>query len=644
MRPYSRGNKDRFMSRRQWMSMLGIGGTAAIAGCLGDDDADDTAPADDSDDTDPGDDSAGEDPGDDSDDHEPPELDELPEPEGTYTTVQGSSFTTLNPIYNSEAGAGTAIGRALDQGFTFAPGGELIPLLYDLNTDDGGEVWVFDLRDNLEFSDPYGQVTADDFVYQIQELHQSEWAATVSQADWQGVNVEVTGDLQFQAELPTAQLLWPESFDPLLYPIPQDLVEPYVAEEDTEGLQQDDELLELTFSGNLGAYKLDHWERNAGTRYSRNEDYYMRAHTEDNDLFENAPYFEESRIEVIEEEASRLGALQAGEADGVAIPPERVAEFQQDPDVEVYISPQPYNEVIAVNMRDNGWNAGPGNMFQIKEFRQAMAAAIDKNQIVEGVFRGYATPHFTWQPEWSRWYPEDRDIPEFGMGDMYGQDVAMGLAEEAFAQSDYDYGFDGDTMVNPDGDQVELVWYYNPGNETRALIAQVAAQELEQNLGMEIDVQAMDPIQYDQQMFRTPSDGEPTYDEDLDMEWDSGAFNAGPRSVTSEEPWDMSNVYGLNTYPMNPLTTDAFFDGPDAFFNATGYYPEFDASGLLEQGRAAETEEELKDIMGDYFYHLADEQPWILLAFDDSTVGYGKDIVGPTETFHSWPASTFYRE
>jgi len=328
-----------------------------------------------------------------------------PNVSGSYDTVTSARFTTLNPLFNTENGAGNAIARALDQGYTFDENQDYFPLLYDMSTEDG-EVWTFDVRENLQFSEPYGQVTAEDFVYLIQELHQADWAPTAASSSWDGVEVEQTGEYQFQATLESSNILWPKTYDPLLYPIPKDLVQPYVEEEDVEGLQQDEELLELQFAGNLGAFELTEWNRGAGTEYVRNDEYYLRDIEEGPDLFSEGPLFEEASISVVQEQASRLGALETGEADSAAIPPEQYESYNQDDNVTVRQVPTPYNTIISVNQRANGWNAGPGNLFQLVPFRQAMAAAISKQDLIDGVYRGLASPHFTWQPRWSEFYPE----------------------------------------------------------------------------------------------------------------------------------------------------------------------------------------------------------------------------------------------
>jgi peptide/nickel transport system substrate-binding protein len=563
----------------------------------------------------------------------------LPEPSGTYNVVTGASYETLNPIYNSEDGAGEAIGYALDLGYTFDDQQQFFPLHYDMSTDQG-QVWVFTVRENLEFSDPYGQVTASDYVYQIQELHQNDTFPTADSDGWPSeYNVTQNGEFEFQVELPGTNILWPRTFEPLLYPIPQDLVQPYVEDEDVEGMRQDEELLELQFTGNLGGYTMDEWNRGSGTTYSRNDDYYVKDIPNAPDIFGGAPYFEGVSTSIVPEEASRLGALETGEADSAGIPPDRFQEFVDMDSVSVNQIPQPFNEKVTLNMRDNGWSAGPGNLFRHVPFRQAMAMAINKQDLIDGVWRGLAQPHYTWQPQFSRWYPSDADFPEFGQGDMYGAEVAREKAEEAFEMSDHSYGFSGDTMVNPEGDQVTLDFYFFGNDNTDQLMAEFVAQELGNNLGMNINVEGITAGPWVNDYAQVPQDrwveaGTSVEYNGKTFTWDSpGPFNPGPRDVTSNEPWDMSIVYGLNTYPRNPLTNNAFFEGASGSFNFGGYYPDFDAKSLFEDARNANSTEELQSLFNEMFVSLAEEQPYIMLVFPGDIVGYNPDLIGPIENF-----------
>jgi peptide/nickel transport system substrate-binding protein len=574
---------------------------------------------------------------------------ELPTVSGTYDEVTGAAYETLNPLFNTEAGAGDAIGFALDQGYTFDAQQDVFPLHYELSTDQG-QVWVFSIREDLQFSDPYGQVTASDYVYQIQELHQNPDFPTAQSTDWRSeYNITQNGELEFQVELPSSNALWPRTFEPLLYPIPQDLVQPYVEDGDVEGLRQDTELLELQFTGNLGAYTLDEWNRDSGTVYSRNEDFYAKDIPNAPDAWSNAPYFEGASTSVVREQSARLGALETGEADAASIPPSRFQEFVDKDNVNVFQIPQPFNEKITMNMRDNGWNAGPGNLFRLVPFRQAMAMAINKQNLIEGIYRGLARPHYTWQPQFSQWYPSDADFPQFGQGDMYGAEVARERAREAFEMSEFDYGFDGDTMVNPSGDQVTLDLYHIAGDETDQLMAEFIAQELGNNLGMNINVNSITGGPFVSDYAQIPQDryveaGTSVEYKGKTFTWEEpGAFNAGPRSVTSNEPWDLSVVYGLNTYPLNPLTNNAFFDGASASFNFCGYYPDFDARGLFERARNATSTEELQSIFTEMFVNLAREQPYIMLVFPDDIVGYNPRLDGPIENFsNGWNSPAWH--
>jgi peptide/nickel transport system substrate-binding protein len=573
------------------------------------------------------------------DDSETPTDRPLPEPSGTYDVVTGTSYEMLNPLYNTEDGARRAIGFALEQGYTFDDQQQLVPLHYDLTT-DRGQVWVFDVRENLQFSDPYGQVTAEDYVYQIQQLHQNDSFSTNYSDNWPSeYNVTQNSEFEFQVELPDTNILWPQTTEPIMYPIPKDLVQPYVEDEDVEGIRQDTELLELQFTGNLGGYTMDEWNRGSGTTYTRNEEYYARDIPNAPDIWGNAPYFEGASTSVVSERSARLGALETGEVDEADVPPSQYQEFADNDSVSVTRIPQSFNEKITMNMRDNGWSAGPGNLFRHIPFRQALAMAINKQDLIEGPLRNLAKPQYTWQPEFSRWYPVDADFPNFGQGDMYGADVAQERAQEAFGMSEYDYAFEGDTMVNPDGNQVTLDIHFFSNDDTDQLMAEFIAQELGNNLGMNVNVNGVtagpwisDYVQFSQEERVEP--GTSVEYKGKTFTWDApSSTNPGPRIVTSNEAWDMAIVYKLNTYSRNPLKNNAYFDGASGSFNFGGYYPEFNASELFEQARNANSTEEVQSIFSELFVNVAEEQPYVMLVYPDSTVGYNSDLVGPIANF-----------
>ncbi len=630
--------------RRRFLASLGIGTGAALSGCLGDGDGDDGDDGDNSGDSDSDTDDDSMDDGDDGDDSEPSDDgddgEDFPSIEGSYDVAHHAQFTTLNPIYNSESHAGTAISRTLHQGYTFNQDGEVFPLIYEDISDEGGTVWTITIRDNLQFSDPYGQVTAEDFVYLIHEVHQSDTFPSANSTNWQGVEVEQTGEMEFQAEIANPDPIWPRTFDPLAYPIPKDLIEPYVQEEDVEGMEQDEELIDLTFTGNLGPYVLDNWERGSGTQYSRNEDFYLRDIDEGPELFAQAPYFEEASFQLIEEQSSRIGALQTGQVTTAALPPERVEEFENDDAFDVYSIPTPFNNIFHFNMRDNGWNGGPGNLFRQKAFRQAMACAVDKQGEINGIYFGRAEPHFTWQPQWSVFYPDnDDEVPKFGWGDMYGEEVAKGKVEEALEGFEHDYYYDDSGMLNtPEDEVVQLEFLHSDTSQTVRNRAEFYASELSENLGIEVEVGTVEGTYFVNNMWTGEPEGGTDMVNGEEVEWDApNPNNPGPRSVTSNDPWDLALVFGLNTYARHPLANEVFFDGADAFYNPTGWYPEgWDPQAVFEDMRQAETEEELHAPLETLFIELAYEQPGqVMVSFTDDIEAFEAGLQGPIENFNN---------
>ena len=611
---------DRKIGRRRYLSTLAGGAAATLAGCS----SLEVGPVD------------------------------LDRDASTYATAVTEPIETLNPIYNTENAGGNAIARVLDPGYAFDGDNEYVPLLYDLSSDDGRE-WTFRLRDGLRFSEPYGPVTAHDFVYLIREVHKRDWADSPAAAHWRGISVERIDDRSFRAVLPRPRLLWPESYEPLLYPIPRALLKPHVEAADAEGLRTDRALGELGFAGNLGPYVLDEWRRGEVVRFSRNDAYYLGATARGlQDLavppgFDDAPHFDAATVRVLPDRAARFDAFDSGAIDVAAIPADRVDVYRDDDEVTIDRVPQARAERIAVNMRDNGWTAGPGNLFRHRSFRQALSAAIDTDALIEEAFHGAASPQFTWQPPFSEFYPPEADLPQFGSGDQYGREYARDLARRAFDRSAHDYGFDGDKMVTPDGERVTLGLYRRDDAGSRRVAAFVAS-ELTMNLGIDVTVDGLTRERFVSEYYTVTDRPKPVRNEDGDLTdvpdalidevhgervaWTQPTtVNPGPRSVTAAAPWDMEIVFRSNTFPRNPLATAARFDGATAPYNAVGYYPEFDAVSLFARARRATDRDALVETLTELFTALASAQPSVTLAFPGAAVGYQNGLTGPIERF-----------
>lgn len=618
------------LSRRKWLQLLGISGTAGLAGCTNESgsETETTAPST----TESGF-------GDETETPTTESEEPLPEVGGTFTQAVSSSFDSLNPIYNTEATTGEMIATTVDGSYGFKPGQNLFPRLLDLQSDDK-KVWTAKLRENLRWSEPYGEVTAEDFVYLIKNVHQTDWAGSAASSDWykneKPIPVEKTGKYSFRIELPEVDPAFPKR--PIMWGmqvVPKQLIKPYVENKDAKGLKQDEELGSLSYTGNLGAYNLENWERQKKLTFTRSDEYYMREAAENDDevkrAFKKAPYFDKLEVQVIKESSSRLSALKTGQLDTASIPPNKAASFKDRDDVYLNVKPQPYNVPLFYNQRANGWK-----QFRKKGVRQALGMAIDKKKFVKGVFRNYADPQFTWQPRWSPWY-DDEKVVKYGVDDLYGPDVAREKMKEALSSTDY--GYSGDTLVDGNGEQVELDLMYQSSQQTEVATAQFVKKEYANNLGIKVNLNGIGATKFvrDYWQQQIPDNAD-------ELEWSHGNYNAGPRDkATSKKSWDLGRVYGLNTYPMTPTTSEVFFK-KDSFYNPYGYYPTYDFDSLYSKAKKATSEEKRKEILGEIFGKISRDQPMGMLAMNSDVIGYRQGIRGPQEEFFSgWDGETWYR-
>ncbi len=89
-------------------------------------------------------------------------------------------------------------------------------------------------------------------------------------------------------------------------------------------------------------------------------------------------------IVVVDEPATKLAALTAGELDFAGIQPAHAAFVARDPDLAVLSYPLLFTYVIALNARRPP--------FDLLETRRRVDAAVDRREIVDGYLYGYGTP------------------------------------------------------------------------------------------------------------------------------------------------------------------------------------------------------------------------------------------------------------
>ena len=544
--------------------------------------------------------------------------------ENRYRSAESADAETLVHHQIADAASGGYVQLTMDGAYAVTTDVEVFPLWMDIEqVDDEGRVYEATLREGLEWSDPYGGMTAEDWVYHIQNIHQGEenWAGSQKFTDWQGIEVEQTGELTFEVTLQAPNTDFP--FEPILWRAncyPKDLIQSYVEEQDGEGLEQDEELNELSYTGNLGPYNYERWDRGAEYVVSPNEDYYMKDTDDVPDTWLEAPQFDSYSLRIVEEESSRLAALRNEEVTTTTIPKDRVEEFRSEEGIDVYEIPQPFLAYMPYNQRRNGWEG-----LRNREVRQALSSAINKTEIVENVLRGFGEVAHTHQPEWSQWYA-DEEVVRFGEGDTYDSEGARETLEEAL--DGYGYNDSGE-FVDGEGEQVTLDFVYRTGSENVETISEIIEQSYE-DIGIAVERNALPFDRIGNQVQQNEYVGEG------DSPWNSGPFNAGPPEETeSQIEWDLVLGSAINTYPRTPASLDAFWTERGSF-NFYGYQPEQDMASIFDEMRRS-GDEQTAELVADVLGTISEDQPVNFLFMTDSTPGYIQELEGPREEFgHGW--------
>jgi peptide/nickel transport system substrate-binding protein len=345
-----------------------------------------------------------------------------PERGGTYVSGRKAGAETLNPVRADDTESVARIRLTMDGAYALDNENEFTPRWftgYEASDDDTR--YEFTLREGLEWGGEFGAMTAADWVYYITEVHQAEpnWAGSLNRAPWfrngEPLTVRETGELSFAVELPN-----PDPFfvmRPALWGafcLPRGLVSEYRGAGDGEGLNRDPRVREIAYTGNLGPYSFERWDRSSVFVTSRNDDYYGAGTV----FEEGVPYFAERHIQTFGEPSTRLSALRAGDVHSTELPPDAVESFEDRESVSVLRTPTAFCNMLAYNQRANGWGE-----LRKTGVRRALSSAVNKVTVADSVFRGNAAAAYTHQPAYSEWY-SDAEVTRYGGPESNGVALA----------------------------------------------------------------------------------------------------------------------------------------------------------------------------------------------------------------------------
>lgn len=236
-----------------------------------------------------------------------------------------------------------------------------------------------------------------------------------------------------------------------------------------------------------GPYRLTSYDAESGYVFEANGDY-----------FAGAPRVDELNMPIIEDPSTAFTALQTGEVDAVArqVSPELVDQFRSSPEITVAdTSPLNYPE-LRVN-----YERPP---FDRPAFRQALSAAVDRDELLETVWlgqgrpatRGYMHPDTPWSaPDVETTHQPDR---------------ARSLLDEAGLADG-----DGDGVRElPDGTPISFTIKVAGNEPTWIRAAQLLAEQFGE-VGLSVTVEQLDPgsmgALFSSREFDTYVSGAPTH-------------------------------------------------------------------------------------------------------------------------------------
>jgi len=354
----------------------------------------------------------------------------------TAHTTAGIAFQVFNNIYD------TLIAYNMDLGYE-----GILAESWEISED--GLEYTFTLRTGITFHDGT-EFNADAVKFNFDRLMAPETNAPA--AGWIAAltSTEVV-------DATTVKLILSEPFSPLL----GNLCLSYFGIASPTAIEQyGDEDYGRNPVG-TGPWKFREWIAGEQITLEANENYQnFHSHLEN----KGRPYADELIFRNITEDATQVAAFETGEVTIIPVPAREVERFQEDEQYQVFIPERATNiwfiEWSMEQPTAENDQIYKGPFFDDIRVRQAVAYAINADEIIQSVFQGLAvrnygpipTGHFAYNP----------DIEEFGY--HYDPDKAKALLDEA------GWTEGGDGVREKDGVKLEpLLWTWNAGNNVNSV-------------------------------------------------------------------------------------------------------------------------------------------------------------------------------
>lgn len=313
--------------------------------------------------------------------------------------AQSTDATSLDPAFRGDTATGNVVGHIFDPVMLRTSDMDIEPHLAESVEQVDETTWRVTLRDGITFTN--GEpLDAEAVKFSIDRILDPELQAPTRRWFEVFTGVEVVDDRTLEITTDGPDPLF-EARMTLLFPVPRE----HVQEVDRSEFARE--------PVGTGPYRLESWAQDDSVTLVQNEDYWG-----------DAPGFERVTFRVVPEELSRVSALRTGEADLiVAVSPEQAGVLQDEEDVRLEMSPSTRVMVLAFDS-----DVAPADQ---EAFRRAVALAVDREAIIEGLLDGFVEPVTSifspgipgWPQDQAFDYPHDPErarelVDEHGFGDV----------------------------------------------------------------------------------------------------------------------------------------------------------------------------------------------------------------------------------
>jgi peptide/nickel transport system substrate-binding protein len=345
---------------------------------------------------------------------------------------------------------------------------------------------VFNLRKNLKWSDGH-PLTADDVDFTYNQLYfNPEIPAGTRDILKVGQSqalpqVRKLNDLQIEFTIP-------ESFAPFLANtqaeiLPAHILRPTVEQKDANGKP----LFLSTWAVDTpaenfvanGAYKLKKYTTSQRVIFEKNPYYWKKQVTE-----EDLPHIERVIWEIVESTDTSLLQFRSGSLDSVSVTPEYFSLLKKEEnrgDFTIYNGGPDYGtNYITFNLNQAKKNGKPlispikSRWFNNVKFRQAVSYAIDRERIVNNIYRGLGQAQTSFISVQSPFYYKG----------LKGYPYDPEKAKELLKEAGFKYNNQGQ-LLDADGNRVSFTLNTNAGNKIRESMGNQVEEDLEA-IGMDV--------------------------------------------------------------------------------------------------------------------------------------------------------------